>query len=104
MLKSAWNWIRDSSVVNEPLGKPGHTAPWTVTACLFPYFVGELHKWGLWEIYMTKLTTGSGDGAPLSIGAPAGEYYFSGAFEKKSGFVFVRGCVKECSGNGHLTP
>jgi hypothetical protein len=43
---------------------------------------------------MTKSTIGSGDGAPLSIGAPAGEYYFSGAFEKNVRFCFYQGMCK----------
>ena len=41
VLKAAWHWRSNSSVVNAPLGKPGHTqhmsvfrtrgTPWTVT-------------------------------------------------------------------------
>jgi len=52
VLKAAWHWGRDCSVVNDPLGEPGHTpfyvglpprgAPWMVTKCFLPFFVGGL--------------------------------------------------------------
>jgi len=29
VLKVAWHWVSDSSVINNPLGEPGHT-PWYV--------------------------------------------------------------------------
>jgi len=36
MLKAAWHWGRDSSVVNDPLGELGHT----------PLYVGLPSTWG----------------------------------------------------------
>ena len=36
MLRAAWHWGIDSSVVNNPLGKQGHT----------PLYVGLLSTWG----------------------------------------------------------
>jgi len=36
VLKAAWHWGRDSSVVNNPLGEPGHT----------PLYVGLPSTWG----------------------------------------------------------
>jgi hypothetical protein len=34
--KAAWHWGRHSSVINNPLGEPGHT----------PLYVGLLSAWG----------------------------------------------------------
>ena len=36
MLKAAWYWGRDSSVLNDPLGEPGRT----------PLYVGLPSTWG----------------------------------------------------------
>jgi len=36
LLKAAWHWGRDCSVVNDPLGKPGRT----------PLYVGLPSTWG----------------------------------------------------------
>ena len=36
MLKAAWHWGRDCSVVNNPVGEPGHTQ----------LYVGLLSPWG----------------------------------------------------------
>jgi hypothetical protein len=36
MLKAAWHWGRNSSVVNDPFGEPDHT----------PLYVGPLSTWG----------------------------------------------------------
>jgi hypothetical protein len=36
MLKAAWQWGSDSSVINDPLGEPGHT----------PLYVGLLYMHG----------------------------------------------------------
>ena len=36
VLKAAWHWVNDSSVVNDPLGEPGHTT----------LYVGLLSAWG----------------------------------------------------------
>jgi hypothetical protein len=36
MLKAAWHWGSDSSVINDPLGEPVHT----------PLYVGLLFAWG----------------------------------------------------------
>jgi hypothetical protein len=36
VLKAAWHWGRDSSVVKDPLGKPGRT----------PLYVGNPPAWG----------------------------------------------------------
>ena len=46
--------------------------------------------------------------ASFSIGAPFWEHgvgwgSFTGDFERKINFVFIRGCVKEGSGNGYLS-
>ena len=52
VLKAAWNWVRDCSVFNDPLGEPGRTvlyvglpSTWgSVDGDLifFPFFVGGL--------------------------------------------------------------
>jgi len=57
ILKAAWHWGRDSSVVNEPLGEPGHIplyvglpSSWGSMdgdQMFFPVFVGWLLNWGL---------------------------------------------------------
>jgi hypothetical protein len=36
MLKVAWQWSRNSSIINGPLGEPGHT----------PLYVGLSSAWG----------------------------------------------------------
>ena len=36
VLKAAWHWGSDSSVINDPLGEPGHT----------PLYVGLPSAWG----------------------------------------------------------
>ena len=36
MLKAAWHWGSDSSVINDPLGEPGRT----------PLYVSLLSTWG----------------------------------------------------------
>ena len=36
VLKAAWHWGSESSVINDPLGEPGHT----------PLYVGLLSAWG----------------------------------------------------------
>jgi hypothetical protein len=56
-LKDAWQWGSESTVVNNPLGKPGHTplyvdlpATWSSMDgdCIFsPHFMEGLLKWGL---------------------------------------------------------
>ena len=50
VLKVAWHWGSDCTVINDPIGEPGctplyiglhpHRAPWTVTKCssIFPFF------------------------------------------------------------------
>ena len=49
VLKAAWHWGRDCSVINDPLEEPGRTPlyvglpstwPWTVTK-YFPHFLWE---------------------------------------------------------------
>jgi len=49
VLKAAWHWGRDTSVVNDPLGEPGHAplyvgllSVWTVTFCFSCMYVGGL--------------------------------------------------------------
>jgi len=44
VLKAAWHWGSDSSVINDPLGEPGGD-PWMVTV-YFPPFHGLLN-WDL---------------------------------------------------------
>jgi hypothetical protein len=39
-LKVAWHWSRDCSVLNDPLGEPGHT----------PLYIGFLSMWGSVDI------------------------------------------------------
>jgi hypothetical protein len=34
--RAEWHWVRDSNVVNDPLGEPGRT----------PFYVGLLSAWG----------------------------------------------------------
>ena len=58
---------------------------------------------------MNESTNGSGDGASFSIGALLGKHGRGGGpplletFERKVRFYFYQGCVKEGSGNGHLS-
>jgi len=57
VLKAAWHWSSDSSVVNHPSGEPCHTplcvgllSAWASVAgdhMFFPNFLGELLNWGL---------------------------------------------------------
>ena len=57
MLKAAWHWGSGSSVVNEPLGEPGHTPLYVGLPSVWGsvdsdlmlslHFVGELLNWGL---------------------------------------------------------
>ena len=57
VLKAAWHWGRDCSVVNDPLGEPDHTPlyvgllfAWASVdsyRMFFPHFLGELLNWGL---------------------------------------------------------
>jgi hypothetical protein len=59
VLKVAWHWGSDSSVINNPLGEPGHT-PWYVRLpsvwgsldgnYVFPAFCGRAPFWGLQQI------------------------------------------------------
>jgi len=52
VLKAAWHWGRDCSVLNDPLGEPvcaplyeGLLSTWSSTDCdliFFPFFVGGL--------------------------------------------------------------
>jgi hypothetical protein len=60
LLTTAWYWGSDSSVINNPLGKPGHTplyvghssASGSVDSdCMFPlHFIGGLLNWGIREM------------------------------------------------------
>jgi hypothetical protein len=55
---------------------------------------------------MNESTTGCGDGAIFSTEALFGKCgggLFTGALREKRDFVFIRGCVKEGSGNGHFS-
>jgi len=56
VLKAAWNWVSDSSVINDPLGEPDRTtlyvgllSAWVEIRCLyvFPTYVEVLLNWGL---------------------------------------------------------
>jgi hypothetical protein len=56
MLKAAWHWGRDCSVVNDPLGEPGRTplyvglpSAWDSmdSDYVVPNFMGGLLTWGL---------------------------------------------------------
>jgi len=56
VLKAAWYWGSDSSVINNPLGEPGHTlyvglpSTWASVdggSMFFLHFMGELLNWGL---------------------------------------------------------
>jgi hypothetical protein len=61
VLKAAWYWGRDCSVVNDPLGEPGRTPlyvglPSTWGLCrrwlnVFPLFCKRAPYWGLPKIY-----------------------------------------------------
>ena len=88
MLKAAWHWGRDCSVLNDPLGESGRT----------PLYVGLPSTWGSMDgdlisfpfvrglligdpaIYINKLTIGPGDGASLSIGTPMGDMEGGGIY------------------------
>ena len=60
MLKAAWHWGSDSSVVNNSFGEPCHTplyvglpSAWSsvdVDRMFFPHFLGELLNWGLGQV------------------------------------------------------
>jgi hypothetical protein len=64
VLKAAWHWGSDGSVVNYPLGEPDSTplyvgllSVWGSAdgnSMLFPHFVGGLLNWGLRQIYVYK--------------------------------------------------
>jgi hypothetical protein len=43
MLKAAWHWDSDSSVINDPVGEPGRT----------PLYVGLLSMWGSMDSDLT---------------------------------------------------
>jgi len=48
VLKAAWHWGRDCSVVNDPHGEPGLPSMWVLMdgdQMFSPFFVG-----GLWQI------------------------------------------------------
>ena len=57
VLKVAWHWVRDCSVVYDPLGEPGHTPLYIGLPSAWgslegdrifpPTFMSELLKWGL---------------------------------------------------------
>ena len=57
VLNAARHWGSDSSVINNPLGEPGHTpfyvglpSVWASVdgdCMFFPHFLGELLNWGL---------------------------------------------------------
>ena len=83
MLKAAWHWCRDCSVLNDPHGEPGRTplyvgllSTWgSVDGDLifFPFFCGRAPYWGPRQIEMNELTIGPGDEASLSMGALMGD-------------------------------
>ena len=60
VLKAAWHWCSDSSVVNDPLGEPGRTPLYLGLPSAWgsvhgdymfsPHFVGEFLFWGLRQI------------------------------------------------------
>jgi hypothetical protein len=59
VLKAAWHWDGDCSVMNDPLGEPGHT----------PLYVGLLTTWGsvdddqiLSPFFVGELLNGDYDG------------------------------------------
>ena len=63
MLKAAWQWDSDSSVVNDPLGEPGRTPLYVGLPYVwgsmdgdddFPTFRGRVHFWGLRQISMNE--------------------------------------------------
>jgi hypothetical protein len=64
MPKAAWDWGRNSSVVNDPLGEPSHTqlyiglqsARGSVDSDLmfFLYVCRRVSFWGLWQTYMNE--------------------------------------------------
>ena len=41
MQKVAWNWGSDSSVINDPLGEPGHTPQHVGLPSAWVYLVGN---------------------------------------------------------------
>ena len=64
VLKGAWHWGSDSSVVNDPVGEPGRTplcggllSVWgSVDGDLmfFLYVCRSAPFWGLWQTYMNE--------------------------------------------------
>ena len=81
MPRAVWHWGRDSSVINDPLGKLGCTplyvglclreALWMMTLCFSP-FCRSAPFWGIWQTYTNKQTSGSDNGVSLSIGTLIG--------------------------------
>jgi hypothetical protein len=59
MLKAAWHWGRNSSVINDPLGEPGCTPLYISLPSTWgsvdgdrmfsPSFMGQLRNWGLFR-------------------------------------------------------
>ena len=79
------HWGRVSSVVNDPLGEPGHTPLYVGLASAWGCVRSDLmffpiyrwaHLWGIRHRYMmdwmNKYNRGSGDGVSLSMGTPLG--------------------------------
>jgi hypothetical protein len=63
VLRAAWHWGRDSSVVNDPLGELSRTplyvglpAPWASVEGDLMFFPIRRRApfWGLWETYMNE--------------------------------------------------
>jgi len=65
MPKAAWHWGRESSVVNDPFGEPGHTqlyiglqSTWgsmDSDLMFFLYVCRRAPFWGLQQTYMNEL-------------------------------------------------
>jgi len=64
MPKAAWDWCRDSCVINDPLGEPGHTPLYVGLPSAWGSVDGDLMFslyvcrralfWGLWQTYMNE--------------------------------------------------
>jgi hypothetical protein len=61
--RAAWHWIRDSSVVNDPLSEPGRTQLYAGLPSAWGYMDGDLMFfairrralfWGLQQTYMNE--------------------------------------------------
>jgi len=108
--RAAWHWGRDSSVINDPLEEPGRT-PLCVGLpsasgsmegdfMFFPTLYEGFFFGGLWQTYMYRHSSGSGDGVFSPHRDPAEEHggdFLTRDSEGKMNFQGMR-CRRFCRG------